>query len=846
MADGAIRRKALVFLGVFILLFLISSGTCLFLLRLKSNDIEILQNYRLQPTETAKASAEEFSRLLRERFGLSMRKASSRSHLFLKLAASAEEAEKEGFSLQELQDGGFLIAHRGNTLYLLARTEEGLRRACYRLAYRLTDEEGRLLLALDEQDFDKGSAVRDEIFIGDVPIEAYSIARAEAVPLSCAYDLAYYITQSCGALPGMDGQGDGPSLRLKIDKELSKETYRLEGDGGELVIKGADEASLALGIRQFANTYLCWQYAGTEKETLSGSQAPLHIPAGFPNAQAPWIEEREAIVTLWKVNFNRGVSWNNATSLKNDVLSFSGEQLYEYARMLKFCGFTGIQATDMCAAWAGEGGYSYVHERLRILADAAHSLDMKFTLWVWGAEFNDFGWVDNSAAYAAGDYAHAYENPDVLAAFEKYYSIYAQLADCCDRVIAHYYDPGKLQTAADVAFFAKMLAGKFRAANPDIDFGVSCWVDRFDKYELLRQLGSDITLYEGGRHDNPEDYVSFRGFCAESGCRLGTWAWNTCEMEIDQLAQMNFNPHIIQSVYQTAMQYDGIRKPEYWSEMDSYHVLNVFSLYCAGQLLIDPSRDPEQLTLDVAYAAVGKEYAQAFADVLKLIEDARSGTSWETYWWSSDEYLLKSDTYPAAEILARSERALALLQEMADFSLEANTLPLPLPLSDVLRLMMPHIRQIKAFAEFRIELSNVAKALADGAPREALQEKVNTIGTPIPEYNAVIGIWGQVEARAQQELLWELCEKYGLEMPRYPAFDRERKFRIYSEMAKSQKGNPEPVYFQSPSPQSIAAYGAQTADRLVKELVEEGILETEAATGALYLADWERYCYAFH
>lgn len=487
-----------------------------------------------------------------------------------------------------------------------------------------------------------------------------------------------------------------------------------------------------------------------------------------------------------------------------------------------------------------------MHERLRMLADAAHSLDMKFTLWVWGAQFDDFSWVDNSVTYLPGEYAYAYENPAVQETFEKYYSIYAELADCCDRVIAHYYDPGNLHTVEDVAYFAKMLADKFHAVNPDIDFGIDSWVNDYAKEDLISTLGNDITLYENGYHSDPDSYKSFRNFCVKSGCRLGTWAWGTCEWEVDQLAQMNFNPRLLKEVYQTAMRYDEILRPGYWSEMDSYHVLNIFSLYCAARLLIDPSLEPEQLTYDVALEAVGEKYAAEFADVLRLIEMARSGESWEAYNWDEEEYILLSDDYPAEEILEKSERAITLLEEMIACKLDANTLPLPIELGEVLQLMLPHVRQINAFAKFRIELSDAEKMLADGASKEEVSEKIRVIGEPIPEYNAVIGLWGQVEARAQQELLLEFCREHELEMPVYPAFDRERKRRIYSELAKSQKGKQEPVLFYSPTYQWGLAYGEETTTRLIDELIEEGLLKTDEETGAVYLTDWERYSSIFY
>lgn len=134
-------------------------------------------------------------------------------------------------------------------------------------------------------------------------------------------------------------------------------------------------------------------------------------------------------------------------ALNSEVLSFSDDQLYQYIKTMKYCGFTGIQVTDMCSAWAAYGGPEFVHERLRYMADVSHSLDMKFTLWVWAAEFTGYGWVDNMVSYYDKDLSEfAYENPQALATFDKYYSIYAELADCSDRVIAHFHDSGNLET----------------------------------------------------------------------------------------------------------------------------------------------------------------------------------------------------------------------------------------------------------------------------------------------------------------------------------------------------------------------------------------------------------------
>lgn len=840
-------RKLLIFGGAFCLICFLFLVLFALRIRRKINDIELFESYRIIYTETNKDSADLLKELCRDKLQVTLYRSTDYSHLFLHLISDETEAESCGFSLQGITDKGFLIARRGNTLYLLSKTPTGLNRACYYLAYNLVDENGRLRLALGKIYIDNGRNVCDDMFVGDISLDNYTVIRSKNVSVSAAHDLIYYMNQTCGALPDMaETDSDSPGLSLSIDGTLPAGSYKIEGSGGNITIAGADSDSLLCGIHQFANTYLGWMYAGTEKEARISSSVPTHIPSDIQTAADPWIEEREAIITLWNVNYSRGVFLNNSTSLKNDVMSFSDEQLYSYVKMLKYCGFTGIQATDMCSAWAGAGGKEYVHERLRLLADAAHSLDMKFTLWVWGAEFTGYGWADEDVTYDPQGYDFAWQNPAVLAAFEKYYSFYAELADCCDRVIAHYSDPGQLHASEDVAFFARMLSEKFFLVNPDIDFGVSCWIDQFDKGTLIRELGNNVTIYEGTYHEDLDRLSVFRSFCVQNECRLGTWAWNTCEMEIDQLAQMNYNPHIIRNLYQSTMQYDGVKKPEYWSEMDSYHVLNVFSLYCAGQLLVDPGREPEALTYEIALAAVGQKYAEDFADILDLIEDARSGESWDTYWWSNENYILKSDAYPAEEILSRADKAIDILQEMIDSGLTVNTLPLPLELTEVLQLMLPHVRQIRDFAQFRIDLSQAENMAAGGFSAEEIQTQVNSISTPISEYNTVIGLWGQVEARAQQELLLAFCRKNNLEMPRNAAFDRDRKFRIYSQFITDQKGRKEIVYHYPPYFQYNVAYDAEVTDQLTAELVEEGLLSVDEDTGAVYLTDWEHYIYAFN
>lgn len=783
--------------------------------------------------------------LAKQEAGIRLKNTADAETCWMSLLSAEGSANEYGYTVEGMEPGGFTIVREGNHLFLLARTDAGLKRACRYLFGSLVDGGGELLLADGQVYADTGRDLKEAVYIGNVSIGEYRILYGDKGAEPVCEELRDYIYRTSGDLLTVAdlGSGEGARITLALDRGLPEGTGRTVIENGEVSIAGWDEDALRQEMYLFVNSYLGWMYAGEERERISSAARTVFVPDEVRTATEPWIEEREATVTLWNVNFTRGVYLSEAASLRNNILDYTEEQIYEYVKMLKYCGFTGVQATDMCSAWAGTDGSEATHEKIRMMADAAHSLGMKFTLWVWAANFDGFSWVDSTVSYRPGDSGLIHDNPDMVAVFEKYYSVYAQLADCCDRVIAHFYDPGMLSASEDVAYFANMLRNKFLSVNPNIDFGVSCWVDAFDKGVFVREMGNDITLYEGVFRDNVDDYIEFRQTVAGLDTRLGVWAWNTCEMEIDQLAQMNFNIDIIRETYQTARKYDEIYKPTYWSEMDSYHILNAFSLYCAGHMLQDPDMDGEALYAALSEAVAGQEYAASFAEMLRLIQDARSGSTWDTYWWSKDSYLLKSDTYPAESILERCGIYIPVLREMIDKKIESRGFPFPIPLEEVLRMMLPHLEQIEEYAGFRVELAQLEEDWRQGSSVEVVSEKLKEIAEPIPCYNCVIGVWGQVEARAQREMVLAFCQQTGAEVPIYPEWDRLRKQYICAQLVTDQRGKEEPVRAGAPYYQYGVAFGEET-ERLVTELVEEGQLIRED-DGTVYLADWENYKHCF-
>lgn len=838
--DYIVKKKRIVItLFAFFVLLIIAA----LIYRKKINDVTSISSYRVECDIECNNKADRLKELCRDMYGVRLFGATGRSHLYLHLANTGSKAELLGFSLNGYGETGYMITRYGNGLYLLSASDEGLERAIWYLANRLVDKDGKLLIAQDQRISDFGTNVFDGMEIYGTDISEYSIVADSKEAKEIRYEIGYYFTQALGFSPEFKEKSDSSYIELKIDTATEKDILM---EPGRVVITARDKESLSEEAAVFANTYLGWMEAGTLTEKCVASTDRIVVGNEVLDSSEPWMEKREPIITLWNTNYSRGVLYNESTSLKTNLMTMSDEQLYQYVKMLKFCGFTGIQFTDMCSAWAGAGSYEFVHDRLRTLAEAAKSLDMDVTLWVWGSEFTGYGWVDDSVIYHEDGKEFAYESQAVIDTFNKYYDIYAELADIADRVIAHFIDPGNLQDAEDVAYFAKMLMDKMHEKNPQIDFGVSCWIDAYDKQKLVETLGNNITIYEGTQEKDLSKYESFRAFCRNNGCRLGTWAWDTCEMEIDQLAQVNFNPHFIQSVYQNARAYDSVMKPGYWSEMDSNHVMNVFSLYCAGHMLINPDLNPDELSYEVALNFTGEKYADSFLEVLKLIEDARTGYTWDTFWWSSPEYILKSDKYPAKDIALRSEKALAVLEKMISEGDAECLVPMPLDINDVLRLLVPQIRQIQSFAEFRISFEKAKDMVKNGAEAEVISSYLAEIATPISEYNTVTGLWGQIETRAQQEMLYDFCSENNLRMPVTPYFRRMQKNRIYGSFVLYQKGHEEPVYQEAPYFQGGFAYGYNTEIELVNEMIEEGLLSVDKATGKVYLTDWEHYQYAFN
>ena len=677
-----------------------------------------------------------------------------------------------------------------------------------------------------------------DVKVGDTPIAEYTICY-DAGMKKAAQKLERLIENESGC--NIKLTPFKPSDKyIYVHRDRSKSGYNIEN--GNITISANDLESASHQINVFSNTYLGYAFTGETREHLIENTTYANVPADVSVKSDVWMENREPIICLWKTNTSRGIYADQNVSLKSELMSYSDDQLYQYVKMMKHIGFTGIQVTDMCSAWAQYGNYEFVQQRLRFMADAAHSLDMKFTLWVWGAEFDGYGWVDKSIKYI--DYDHlSQEDEDCIATFEKYYSIYAKLADCSDRVIMHFNDPGNLYSSKDIGYFAEEFRKKCVAVNPSIDFGVSCYRFDNDINEIKEYLPKGSMIYTGIAHteDEVERYRNYSNWIAVNEYRRGIWSWNLAEMEIDQMAEMNVNAKLIAKAYQYTIEAGELVAPEYWSEMDSYHVLNVFSLYCSGNLLQDPYDDPDKLLHEVSEKIVGKEDSDTLYECLSIIQDARSGDSWDSFQIKDhDGYIILSKDYPAEDLIKRCDADIPKMEELANKDLQCNTIALPSRTSELIELIIPHLQQIREYAQFRVSLTEAEKMYSDGKSEEEIQRFVNKMYSPVHEYNTVTGCWGQIEARAQSILMEQFCEKVGIDIPRNASFDEYRKRRIYGEMLAKQETTDVCQKFNVKSGYQFGvAFGEKDTERLINELVDDGLLCLDS-DGNVYINDWQR------
>lgn len=581
-----------------------------------------------------------------------------------------------------------------------------------------------------------------------------------------------------------------------------------------IVISGASDRGVKRGVQRLV----------LRSRQVSGG---LEFP-DLNLAEKPWIAEREWALCGWAPKHVRGVFANPHADNRMNVFLYSDRQLADYASMYDWFGFSGVQLLETVYSYGVMGSPEAFQDRERKLARTAHQNGQTVSLWVWAAEFSRYNWVDRDMVYEPREGMTAFDDPRVRQGFEKYYNQYAQLAPDVDRLIGHFYDPGRLTNRQDVFQYMKLLEAKFRARNPRVQMAMDSWAAGPDYLDALVANGfGDYLLLEMSMPHlfKPGQRERLHEDANRLGLKLGVWGWYSTEYETDQLASMYVNAKILKQFYrQMQTGVDRTHPITYWSEMEAHHLNNIYSMYAAAQLLWNPDRDPDDILAEITYAIWGPKNGPAILDALQLIQDTRSGPNWETYWWTLPGYRL-GDEDPERD-LRRAHDAIRRLSRMETVAAFVPQIPLPFPPATLVQLMLPHLKQIRAFAEFRVELRNITERVARGLGGGDLAGELSRAWRPIPEYNTWIGVFGQPEARMQEILIRKVAGQAGVEVLE-PAWVKARDAsRVLQKIQNMQAGRPDELRVQAKDLKAEFAWTAEKLQDRLQLLISQGSVET--------------------
>lgn len=520
------------------------------------------------------------------------------------------------------------------------------------------------------------------------------------------------------------------------------------------------------------NTELGLKRAVQKLIIKSEQREPGLVIPGLKLSESPWMKKREWAMANHTPQMVRGVFVNPNADRRFNIWQYSDQQLESYVNMLDWLGFSGGQFGESTIGYMNAGSKETLRDRDLKIAKALRANGQLVTYRVWGAQFDGYGWVDPTIVYTPKPGNTAFNDPTVRSVFEKAYDHYAGLAPYVDLLVCQYYDPGQLKNRSDVFSYMHLLLNKFKVKNPGIELGVTFWasggwkegseaaymqelIDNGFSNALLLENGMPHTYKAGAREKLHEE-------ARKHNLKLGVWDWHGIEKETDQAPDMYVNAHVLSNFYRQMR--DGVDKIQpirYWSEMEAYHLNNIYSAYAAAQLLWNPDRDPNEILSEIADGIWGPQNGSKIFEALKLIQDIHSGSTWETYWSGRPGH--RFGTENPQDDLERANKVLESIVSLKTDTAFVPKFPLPFPPSTFVELMIPHIRQIQLFAAFRIKEKAIRDAAKGGASAEQLKKMGEEAWQPIPEYNTWIGTFGQMEARQQEAMMNKLGKDLGIE-----------------------------------------------------------------------------------
>jgi hypothetical protein len=641
---------------------------------------------------------------------------------------------------------------------------------------------------------------------------------------------------------------NNPAIVLAIGYKESSPTAKIKNSREGFVLETRNIGFHKVVVVN-ATTELGVKRAIQEIILKSEQRSPGLVIPELHMAESPWVEKREYSLVGWAPEFPRGVFSNPDADKRPDIWLYGDKQIGNYVDMFDAFGFSGIQLMETANSYANLGSVNAYEDRLMKFAKAAKSNNQDVTTWVWAAQFNQYGWVDNDITYTPQPGKTAFTDPKVRAGFERYYNGYVKLAPYTDLLITHFYDPGMLKDPTDVFNYMHLLLNKFRAVNPKVELGVDFWASVSDTAYMKQIVANgfkDAYLLESGMPHlfPPGKRERMHEDAKRQGLKMGIWDWHMSERETDQFPTMHVNAEVISNFYKQIRDgVDKIQHVQYWSEMEAYHLCDIFSMYAEAQLLWNPDKDPDQILQEISSGIWGPVNGPKVLKALKLIQEIRSGSTWDTYW----SYKGRTSRYFGSEDPAsdrdRAEASLNDFENMKTDTAFVVKFPLPFPPSVFVELIIPHLKQIKAFAEFRIKEKAVRQAAANGVSKDELTQLAVDAWKPVPDYNTWIGTFGQAESRVQETMMRQLAKDIGIKITPPGWMMHRDADRFLQKIQKYQMRSATAVQFKANDAigKSEFYWPVEKVNECITLLLNVGSIE-KVADDTYRLADWEEYC----
>jgi hypothetical protein len=154
-------------------------------------------------------------------------------------------------------------------------------------------------------------------------------------------------------------------------------------------------------------------------------------------------------------------------------------------------------------------------------------------------------------------------------------------------------------------------------------------------------------------------------------------------------------------------------------------------------------------------------------------------------------------------------------------------------------LLIPHLEQIRLYAEFRVAVEALREAAEAGAAKDELERMLRDAWQPVPEFSTWVGTFGLWEVREQKKTVHALRQEYGLGAPDPPWFRHLEADRLLQTLRSYQRRQASPVEVSAAGNVEFYWPEGYLPDRV--ELLHSLGLLVKVGDDRYQLANWEAW-----